>query len=515
MKPLKILHLEDDPADAELVHATLLIEGIECETKVVATREDFEHALENGDFDVILADFALPNFDGMTALSIVRSVHPYLPFIFISGRLGEEAAIESLKNGATDYVLKSRLSRLAPAVTRALGEAEVRAERIRAEKELARAYEEIRERAEKYHNLFTSIRDVIIMADLDRTIVNINSPAVEETFGYTPEEVIGLNVRKLYADDDGFDLSGKEMFNGGDSSGGKLMELNFRRKNGEVFIGEINAMKETDDQGRITGNIGIVRDISKRKLAEAALREAERRHYQLQAEILYAAEIQARLLPRVDPALPGFDIAGRCIPAKHVGGDFFDWQTVAPGVLGLTLGDVMGKGIAAAMLMATVRAAIRSVALHRRPAKALQLAQDALLTDLENSESFVTLFHGHLRSADRSLSFVDCGHGYVFVRRSGGTVRGLSPRGLPVGVRGEKIFREGKLTLEIGDVLVLYSDGLIDARPDLALDNRTLGEHLESHSTASQLVERLLGLIHPEAGALPDDVTVMVVRCTG
>src|SRR6185369_2059566 len=111
-RPLKILHLEDDPGDAELVQATLDGEEIGCDVLVVDVREDFVAALEQGGIDLVLADYSLPEFDGMSALAIVREKYPDLPFVFVSGRLGEEAAIESLKNGATDYVLKNRLSRL-------------------------------------------------------------------------------------------------------------------------------------------------------------------------------------------------------------------------------------------------------------------------------------------------------------------------------------------------------------------------------------------------------------------
>src|SRR5689334_6710834 len=100
MKPLlRILHLEDDSLDAELVHATLAEEGIICELTLVDTREEFVRALDSGSFDLVLSDFALPDFDGMSALTIIRERNPELPFIFVSGRLGEEAAIESLKNG--------------------------------------------------------------------------------------------------------------------------------------------------------------------------------------------------------------------------------------------------------------------------------------------------------------------------------------------------------------------------------------------------------------------------------
>ena len=438
---LRILHLEDDPGDAELVQETLAGEGIDCEVLLVATREAFVAKLEEGGIDLILVDYALPTFDGMSALAIVRERRLDLPFIFVSGRLGEEAAIESLRNGATDYVLKNRLSRLAPAVIRALAEADERAGLRKAEQELAQANAEIRQQAESYQNLFNSIRDVIVVSDHDRRILNVNQPALREHFGYEREEVVGKDVRILYADEEGYRLSGREIFEIRDAVKGKLLEVNFRRKNGEVFIGELYALKNLDSNGLPTGNIGMMRDISERKKAEEALRESEMRRYQLQLELVYAAEIQAKLLPRDYPQIPGFDIAAKCLPAKQVGGDFFDWQEVCPGVWGFTLGDVMGKGMAAAMLMATVRASMRSVA-HNRPSDALRLAEQALLPDLDNSESFVTLFHGQLNVANRSFIFVDCGHGFVFVRRANGDGQGSYPpraapgRAGPEGLRG-------------------------------------------------------------------------------
>ncbi len=378
MKPhLQILHLEDDPTDAELVEATLAREGVACNVRVVATRGEFVAALEQGGIDLVLADFSLPDFDGMRGLAIVRERYPDLPFVFVSGRLGEEAAIESLRNGATDYVLKNRLSRLAPAVERAMAEA--------------------RERAEL-------------------------------------------------------------------------------------------------------------------KKAEEGLRESELRRYQMQVELACAADVQARLLPRSYPQIPGFEVAARCLPAKQVGGDFYDWQEVGPSLWSLTLGDVMGKGMAAAMLMATVRASLRAVA-HNRPAEALRLAGKALLPDLENSESFVTLFHAELNAAEHQLAFVDCGHGLVFVRRANGAVKGLAPRGLPLGVPGQKRYREGSVDIAAGDTLVLYSDGLIDARPELALNNHLLARQLRGASSAREMLERLIELPGIE-GALPDDMTVLVVHCT-
>ena len=127
--PLRILHLEDDPLDATLVHAALEADGIECDVTCVATRAAFVSALEVGEIDLVLSDFSLPAFDGLTAAEMVKSRWPAVPLILVSGTLGEELAIDSLKSGATDYVLKERLSRLAPAVRRAMAEVDERVER--------------------------------------------------------------------------------------------------------------------------------------------------------------------------------------------------------------------------------------------------------------------------------------------------------------------------------------------------------------------------------------------------
>src|SRR5438477_8363577 len=136
---LRVLHLEDDVRDTELVQATLDAEGIQGELTRVETEDDFIAALKRKSLDLILADYTLPSFDGLSALKITQQHSPEVPFIFVSGTLGEDVAIEALKTGATDYVLKTRLGRLGPAVKRALREAQERAERAHAETSLQRS----------------------------------------------------------------------------------------------------------------------------------------------------------------------------------------------------------------------------------------------------------------------------------------------------------------------------------------------------------------------------------------
>ena len=141
--PLKILHLEDNPNDFELVRETLLAGGITVEVVNAATRAEFMSALEENSYDLILADHTLPSFDGITALSLVREKFPHLPFIFVTGTMGEEKAVETVKKGATDYVLKQNLPRLVPSIMRALREAEEYRKREEAEAEVQKRIKEL------------------------------------------------------------------------------------------------------------------------------------------------------------------------------------------------------------------------------------------------------------------------------------------------------------------------------------------------------------------------------------
>ena len=136
---LRILILEDEPSDAELEQRLLERAGLDFTAIVVDTEEAFVRQLEDFHPEVILSDISLPGFSGENALKLTRERYPHVPFIFLSGVLGDEAAVELLRQGATDYVLKDRPARLATVVRRAVGEAGQRAERARLEAQLAQA----------------------------------------------------------------------------------------------------------------------------------------------------------------------------------------------------------------------------------------------------------------------------------------------------------------------------------------------------------------------------------------
>ena len=143
--PLRLLQLEDNPVDAELITTTLIEGGIPCQSQLVDTRQAFVAALREGRTDLILADYSIPGFDGMTALTLARQHCPDVPFLFVSATIGEELAIDAMHQGATDYVLKQRLGRLVPSVQRALRELDDRAERNRAEEALRQSEKQFRQ----------------------------------------------------------------------------------------------------------------------------------------------------------------------------------------------------------------------------------------------------------------------------------------------------------------------------------------------------------------------------------
>ena len=269
VKPLRILHLEDDPADAELVRATLGQSGMTCDVVQVQNREDFLAALDNTALDLILADNKLPAFDGLSALALARQKCPHTPFIFVAGTMGEDVAVDTLKSGATDYVLKDRLSKLVPAVRRAIREAEEQRERRRAEDALENA-------VERFRRLVDSAVDAIVGVDGEGRITLVN-PQAEKLFGYSPGELLGKPIEILVPERFreahvghrvGYCLAPRQR------PIGVGLDLFGRRKDGSEFPVEISLSSMETGEGLFV--TAIIRDITERKQAELNVREKQR-----------------------------------------------------------------------------------------------------------------------------------------------------------------------------------------------------------------------------------------------
>ncbi|MBV8815416.1 MAG: response regulator [Verrucomicrobia bacterium] len=264
--PLRILYLEDDPTDAELVEETLAADGISCEIVRVETEGGFTSSLKEGGFDLILADYTLPSFDGLSALKIAQKEWPHVPLIFVSGTLGEELAIEALKIGATDYVLKNRLSRLVPSVQRALREA---GERLN----LSKAQEAL-QRSEAY---LTQGQKLSRTGSFGWDFHGGKIYWSQETFrifGYEPptEPTLELLLRRTHPEDRGLVQ--------------EFVDRVWRERNDFDFQHRLMMSDGSVKYLRVVGHpsknasgsfefVGAVTDITEQKLAEEALRKAQ------------------------------------------------------------------------------------------------------------------------------------------------------------------------------------------------------------------------------------------------
>ena len=257
-QPLRILHLEDNPADCLLVRDQFVQDGLAVEILTVDRRADFTKALAAGNWNLILADYRLPDFTGLDALKLVREKFPALPFILISGTIGEQAAIESLKAGATDYVLKQKRDRLPSAVRRAIAEAGEHARREAAEEDLRRS-------EKQYRRLFESNPHPMWVFDLEnRKILEVNEAAILH-YGYSREEFLAMTLEDLHAPEHDKDSVWDAKAQG--------LVWSHRRKDGQVMDMEVN-WSTLVFHGRLSA-LTMATDVTARRTAEAALRSSE------------------------------------------------------------------------------------------------------------------------------------------------------------------------------------------------------------------------------------------------
>lgn len=259
---MRILHLEDSVIDAELIEARVREEWPDCTFTRVSTREAYEAHLREGAFDLVLTDYTLPDFDGLAALELARQWCPHKPFIFLSGTIGEERAVEALREGAFDYVLKDRLSRLLPAVHKAMARsAEIR-RRHAAEARVA-----------ELASLLDKARDAIMVVTLQGDVTFWNASAVR-LFGWTITEAMGRNLLGLVFGEDR--LSGAEALAAVQRSGDWSGELHLISRTGQPVTVESRWTLVADAVGQPHSVLLINTDVTERKRLEGQLLRAQR-----------------------------------------------------------------------------------------------------------------------------------------------------------------------------------------------------------------------------------------------
>jgi len=632
-KPLRVLIVEDSEDDALLLIFELRRGDYSPVAKRVETVEALQRALEEQTWDVVISDYVLPGFSGLEALRLVRKSGLDLPFIVVSGKIGEDTAVQAMKEGANDYLIKGNISRLVPAIEREMQEAEVRRKRREAEAALVRSERRYKRLVAAvtdyiytvtlkngtvvktshgqgcltvtgysheeyidnpflwYQMIFEEDRPAVIRLTADiqagqdipslehrirhkdgsirwvkNTIVpryseqgeliaydglisditerkrseeslRLQSAALEaaanaiaitdsrglviwvnQAFtmmtGYSSEEALQRDLSFLKSDlhEPKFYLDLWDTIKAGQVWHGEMIN---RRKDGTLYPEEQTITPVNDENGCINHFICIKQDITERKQAEKLLLE----NASILKEMEIAKQIQLSLLPPAPPPLAGIDCAGRCVSATHIGGDYYDIFLNGDEVE-MVMADVSGHSVGAALMMVETRSVLQAqLQTPHSPAEILEVLNRLLHDDLSRAELFITMSYlsYHLKSG--RLRYTNAGHPPpLLYRASGNSFLELDADGLIIGVKKEVSFEERSLNIERGDLLSLYTDGIIEAE---GADGELFGTRRlqtilsrEHSKPAAEIISAVLSAVRAFSGqvSFKDDISMLVLK---
>ena len=508
-KPLNVLVVEDSEFDAVMLINVLRTNGYQPFYKRVDTSEAMKEAMAGHAWDVVLSDYNMPQFSMSEALEVLHESGQDLPFIIVSGGIGEDIAVNAMKAGAHDYLMKGSLARLAPAVERELREASIRAAQRKSE-------EALRESELRYRLLWETSTDAVMIIDAD-TIIHFANPAVRTVFGYEPEELVGKSVQLLQPPD--VQEKTQEGVARYLSSGEQPVKQTAHEtvglhKSGRHVPIEIAYSEMLLHQKRWL--VTFIRDITERKKTEQELRDNEE-------QFRVAREIQQRLFPKAPPAYPQFDVFGTSFPAQATGGDYYDYLTMVDGTMGVAVGDVSGHGIGPALLMSEARAYLRILSRNRYDLGDILSRANRMLAEDVSYERFITLILAKFDQSNLTLTYASAGHppGYV-ISASGNVKNRLKRTGCPLGLQPDAVYTAAAtITLEPGDVVLLLTDGVEEAlSPEeefFGVDRILASVKANLDKTANEIAMALFKDVRAfsrQAEQL-DDITSVVIKVLG
>jgi len=632
-KPLRVLIVEDSEDDALLLVFELRRGDYAPVSRRVETAEAMRRALEEEEWDLVISDYVLPGFTGLEALQVLRESGRDIPFIIVSGKIGEDTAVGAMKEGASDYLIKGNTSRLIPAIEREMQEAQVRRQKREAEAALVRSerrykrlvaavtdyiytvtisegkvvrtshgpgcltvtgysneeyqnnpflwYQMIHEedrasvtsvtdelRAGRevpslehrirhkdgslrwvintivpryseqgeliaYDGLISDISErkraeeslrvqsaaleaaanAIVITDSDGMVLSVNQAFTRMT-GYTLEESVGRDLGFLKSERHGPELYQdlRATIMAGKTWHGEMVN---RRKDGELYPEEQTITPVLDEDGCIRHFICIKQDITERKLAEQALLQNTSMHKEMEI----ARQIQLSLLPAAPPLLTGIDCAGRCVPASHIGGDYYD---IFPhgDTLDLVIADVSGHSVGSALIMVETRSVLRAqMPSLDGPAQVVAALNEILHDDLSRAELFITMSYLSYHRTSGMLRYSNAGHPPPLLYRPGEErFFELDAEGLILGVQRRVAFDEPVIQVEKRDLLLLYTDGITETENrsgELFGMQRLKGVLArEHHKPSTGIIDAVLDAVRAftASATFNDDISMLLLK---
>jgi PAS domain S-box-containing protein len=352
--------------------------------------------------------------------------------------------------------------------------------------------------------LARSYNEIYIFDAIELNIIQANQGAIQN-IGYTANEIVEKTILDFASKISKLEFEEKTSLLKSKEKGIIDFETIFKRKNGSTYDVEIRLQYMHHEDGPVF--VAIVQDITEKK-----------RLIRVQEELHLAYEIQSKLMPKEFPKVEGYDIAGKNIPSKEVGGDYFDFIQIDDSQVAVCLGDVSGKGMPAALIMANLQAAIRGQSFLKSTPKECLTSANSLIYQNTDIERYVTFFYGILDSHNHSLTFSNGGHEFPLVLSKNGKKKVLEKGGLILGYLQDYAFEQETVQIEPDDIIVAFSDGIIEAQntnEDFFGEERLISVINSNRTSSAQtIIDQVFNAVYEFCDNVDqmDDLSLIVIK---